>query len=754
MAEAIRRGVVVPTVQRCGPASPDCDCPAEEKAAAAGNVVAGVAQRLSADRPTIQRAPPPAREGVSFQGHYLSTDAGQLRTELETLAAEKGAEDAESFAYRFLRMGPEERIRLQLKGVEPALVDRVQAAFEPVLNKFQRDRKDYVKNFRSEAAAGARLVLQKSRAALESERDLYLEKDGRKPDLDGLRKAAKALAARRRSADAAAAKAKTAFTAMRTQLQQPAHPGSFAPAPIVPYFPDPALREAAGTTNEAWFQEEQEYGKLRATHETAFPALAMYAENEDGKAADRLQDLPTWGFFADSRMREKVIQELSRRLENNREATEDLKDENRVWELPRVIDLALRGRNAKPHEEKWVRHRVAQLQEQKAERQRLLAAITLGFAVAAGVLTLGAAAAPAAAAGTAVLAGLAATAQAGTAALTIATAYQELMDYRSKKAMQETSLDRANDLAKDDPSLLWLAVTLVSAAVEVSALRAAFSTLRGSVLAARSARNTVSLAEDVGKVAGLSPTAGESIVNRVRAEIDAMAPQATDPATLRATAALSSDKLAQQPDLLRKEFQLAQSSPARRAIQNDVYSEEVILENGHVWRKQRENGRWCRFSNDPLCFIFGEGGGGHIDQFSVPRKARQGTWSGEPGRSDFTPNDPLALVRARYRPIPYRNGYPDFSPFEEGRALIPRDQYAIPDRKLHERLADRALARGRGWLLPNNEPDVARAVAFRENPADPMTWHHVEGDNVMLLVPRPIHRAAQHAGGFSTPVIP
>lgn len=774
VARALGRSGSPPVVQRCGSLKRDCDCPAEHKAAALAqertddgeqfDVIGDAAppvQRQPAEgvrrglpgRPTVQREPPPGRDGMSFQGHYLSADVGQLRTELELLVVERGAEGAESYAYAFLRMGPEELIRLQFKGVEPELVKRVQAAFEPVVKEFQTGRKAYVGSFRGEAAAGARLVLDKSKTALENERDLYLEKDGRKPDLDGMRTAAKALAARRRSGDAAAEKARTAFTAMRTQLQQPAHPGTFAPQPIMPFFPDPALREAAGLTNEAWYREEQEYAKLRGKHEATFPALAMYAANEDGNAADRLEDLPTWGFFADSRMRSKVLEELYKRLDNNREAMDDLTDEDRVWDLPKVIDLGLKGRNAKPFEEKWVRYRAEQVQQAKADRQRLLAAITLGFAVAAGVLSLGAAAAPAAAAGTAVLAGFAAAAQAGTTALTIATAYQELMDYRFKKATSDTALDQANSLAKEDPSLLWLAVTLVGAGLEVSSLRAAFTTLREAVVAARAARNVVGLAEDAAK-AGIPAAVGESIVNRVRAEIDALGPVAADPATLRATASLSSDALAKEPDLLRKEFQLAQSSSRRRVIQNDVYSEEVILENGHVWRKQRDNGHWCRFSNDPLCFIFGEGGDGHIDQFTATRTARQGTWSGEPGRSDFTPNDPVALVRAGYRPIPYRNGYPDFSEFAEGRALLPRNQYAIPDRALHERLADRALARSRGWMLPNNEPDVARAVAFRNNPADPMTWHHVEGDNVMLLVPRPIHRAGQHAGGFSTPVLP
>jgi len=224
---------------------------------------------------------------------------------------------------------------------------------------------------------------------------------------------------------------------------------------------------------------------------------------------------------------------------------------------------------------------------------------------------------------------------------------------------------------------------------------------------------------------------------------------ANERAALDKTADVSSKELASRPAALRREFESAQASPARRTIDDEVYDTEVILGNGHVWRRQRASGRWCRFSSDPLCFIFGSGTGGHIEVFPAPRKARQGSWSGTPGNSEFTPNDPVALRRANYRPIVYRNGYPDFSPFAVDTALLPRTQLAIKNRELHNQLGDVALARKRGWLLGNGEPDVARAHAFRRNPADPLTWHHVEGDNILQLVPEPIHKAAQHAGGFA-----
>ncbi|WP_213454371.1 HNH endonuclease [Rhizomonospora bruguierae] len=220
-------------------------------------------------------------------------------------------------------------------------------------------------------------------------------------------------------------------------------------------------------------------------------------------------------------------------------------------------------------------------------------------------------------------------------------------------------------------------------------------------------------------------------------------------AALEKTADLSSQKLASRPGALRREFDTARAANTLRTLNDEVYEAEIILGNGHVWRKQRGNNRWCRFSSDPLCFIFGDKPGANIEVFPAPRKAKQGFWSGTPGNSEFTPNDPVALRRADYRPIVYRNGYPDLAPFAVDTAILPRNQLAIKDRDLHNQLADRALARTRGWLLPTGEPDVARAYAYRRNPADPLIWHHVEGDNILQLVPESIHRAAQHAGGFS-----
>jgi hypothetical protein len=216
---------------------------------------------------------------------------------------------------------------------------------------------------------------------------------------------------------------------------------------------------------------------------------------------------------------------------------------------------------------------------------------------------------------------------------------------------------------------------------------------------------------------------------------------------LAETSGLSSAQLRRRPQTLEEEFQLSQKLP-RRTINDETYDQEILMANGHAWRRQRGNGRWCRFSDDPLCFIFGEGGGHHIEVFPAERKARQGFWSGTPGNSEFTPNSAEVLRRTGGAPIVYIDGYPDLTPFAVGVTLIPRNILAQRNRDLHNDYADAALARQRGWLV-NGQPDAARVAALRADPTNPLTWHHVEFDNIMLLVPRSIHQSAQHAGGYA-----
>ena len=70
-------------------------------------------------------------------------------------------------------------------------------------------------------------------------------------------------------------------------------------------------------------------------------------------------------------------------------------------------------------------------------------------------------------------------------------------------------------------------------------------------------------------------------------------------ALLTVTRGADSDELA--PTTLESELEVAQRLPRRPSADPD-YDEEVLLPNGHIWRRRRGGG-WCRFSNGGGCII-------------------------------------------------------------------------------------------------------------------------------------------------------
>ena len=168
----------------------------------------------------IQRAPldaePVGPIGVPYKGQLFTADPIQLRSLLERLVAERGQSETETIAYGLLGITFEEKIALQLRGIDPGLLSAVQTALKPVLQKLQQDRADYLDKFQEDAANATLALLEASMKELQKEELKYTDTPPAQtpPDLVGLRAAAKELASKRRAADTAAEKAKAANTSM------------------------------------------------------------------------------------------------------------------------------------------------------------------------------------------------------------------------------------------------------------------------------------------------------------------------------------------------------------------------------------------------------------------------------------------------------------------------------------------------------------------------------------------------------------
>jgi hypothetical protein len=477
--------------------------------------------------PTLSRqahptaaAPGAATGPIDYRGQSLSDDPAQLRTMLLKLIETSGQEEAETFAYAFLRMDFTEKARLQLAGVDPQHLTTVQNAFEPVLQAVQDEQKHYLESFGPLVVTDTTAVLNKSKELLHQEELKYtdtLPAQPQQPDLDGLRAAARELAAKRKAADAAAKEAAATHRAMIEQRQPKADPPSPFPAPIMPYFPDPKLRDTAHAANDAWWTLEHEYGDLRAKHEARFPALAMYSSNEDGGAAERLDDLPTWGLWADSRMKSKIVMECRDRINNVETALEGL-DEDKAWQLPKMIAASIKARGAAPHEARWVHDEAGKRAAKQAEAQQLIAAVGIAVMVVAAVATGGAALAVEGTVAAAVFASVAAVGEGLSAGMSIATAYNELRDYQFNAAAAKSDLDAAHSISQDDPSFFWVALDLVQAGLSVVAAGAAFATATKAI---KSLRTGEAVLENLRMIEGAAGGAGPKIIGKTVAEAEA-----------------------------------------------------------------------------------------------------------------------------------------------------------------------------------------------------------------------------------------
>lgn len=340
-------------------------------------------------------------------------------------------------------------------------------------------------------------------------------------------------------------------------------------------------------------------------------------------------------------------------------------------------------------------------------------------------------------------------------ALTLTQLMQDVDRYMAESAASRVALDPTiANISTNEPELLPIVFDVISLGLDagpvVSELRAA----------ARTMLATGQIGEYASAARRVAPEAADQLISRAERRLASgvktaeQSPEAATAASQAEREIIASTANKSGADLTARELEtevsLVQRDP-RRAIAEGEYVEEVVLENGHTWRRTKD-GHWCRFS-DPFCIVFGEGptgAGVHIEEFPSQRLPLRGEWSGTPGNSNFTPSDPDVLRITNYQPIPYRDGRPNFSRWSVERGVIlARGEFGAASRAEHNAAADAILAGRRGWRLPNNQPDVARATAFRS--ANDLTWHHVPGEPgvTLELVPRRLHEWAQHEGGFA-----
>jgi hypothetical protein len=138
------------------------------------------------------------------------------------------------------------------------------------------------------------------------------------------------------------------------------------------------------------------------------------------------------------------------------------------------------------------------------------------------------------------------------------------------------------------------------------------------------------------------------------------------------------------------------------------------------------------------------GTGGAKTADAIPRGNRlprtKGKWeSGVPG--DGAWKSDIAEVNAvtKNEPIPFSNGYPDFSKWSQGKVELPNMKGTDSDFGAADAL----------WAKQHPDQFKSAADVERFRQGQELTWHHHQDGKTMQLIPTPLHGNIPHAGGAS-----
>jgi len=124
------------------------------------------------------------------------------------------------------------------------------------------------------------------------------------------------------------------------------------------------------------------------------------------------------------------------------------------------------------------------------------------------------------------------------------------------------------------------------------------------------------------------------------------------------------------------------------------------------------------------------------------RLSKKGTWSGEPGHSEFSPNDPAEAGLQPGETIPFKGGMPDFSRYSKAEFLVPGLDGDEGDRDKIRRY----MAKNSSSFYPKFADDKAVKKWLREHR---LYLHHAEDSErgtLIQLVPYDLHEYVRHMG--------
>lgn len=459
-----------------------------------------------------QLAPSPKAIGLYWRGVEVSTDRSSIRKQLEGLVEKGGLGALRRWIQGFLAVD-RKVLSAAARSLSDADVDAIVTAVSETNLELEADAKTFVDGLGPRATAIANGILDASEERIERELEHYGIKETEMPPDEGgggaeggpsyyesrvtmedkeagqnAQRRARALAEARRAAD----------KAQREYNKLVEIPGMSEVEKAVRR-ELPELKTRFRVAEDNWKTAEDLYAKQAMAATQKFPILAMYASGENVAARlDAFASQPV------EQLGETIWRESRRRLENIKTVRSELGGRFNPLFNQRILDLTLAKEDVKGWQKRIGRDHVAAAKGKAEEDQMFWTAIAIGLGLIAAIPTGGT---------SLVAAGLVTAAGIAGAALSVYNAYEHWHEYQLQSAAAETDYAKAEALAKDEPSLLWLAIDIIGAGLELGAAAAAFRALSTTVKAAKA--GDVSAAIKVAKVAdsvGITGAAKTKIV--------------------------------------------------------------------------------------------------------------------------------------------------------------------------------------------------------------------------------------------------
>lgn len=241
-------------------------------------------------------------------------------------------------------------------------------------------------------------------------------------------------------------------------------------------------------------------------------------------------------------------------------------DGDKFWELHPMIALTKKQMGVRPDEGADIA--ISDYQKERANDEMfwgiLKAAAAIALAVTAMVAT----------------GGLAAVAMVGSGALSIYSASQAYDDYMFKSAAVNSSLDQANLISKEEPSLFWLALELIGAGLDIGPAIGAFAKL------ARVAKRATTMAKDaaaIEEMSELARTAYRELPERIAMTEDDFVKRLIDTASKGVNAADDAKKFAGQIKLI-SELLEGTSARAVGILKGDKAAIQSLVKEHGNWK--------------------------------------------------------------------------------------------------------------------------------------------------------------------------